>query len=75
MATYEGRILAVVGRTFLFQSHYWHGPIFLPISQVTVEPDGEMDCVIHLKDWLARKNDIPEFTELTQEEVDKRNEF
>ena len=70
--TFEGRILFYTGAAVRFQGNYWEGPLFFPLSQVEIVPDSEDwpdVVVIHVKDWLANKRKILEFTHYGAQEI------
>ena len=70
MATFEGNIIQRSAKAVCFWCHYWWAPLWLPLSQVKVEDDGDSH-VIHLRDWLAEKRGVKEFTEYTAEELEE----
>lgn len=70
--TFEGVILFRTGAAIRFNGHYWMGSLWFPISQVIIEPDNEDtgSVVIHVKDWLAKKRQLLEFTHYSAEEIE-----
>lgn len=70
--TFEGRVLFYTAKAFMFMSHYWAGPLFFPISQAQIEPDGEDTHVVKIKSWLCEKSDIQEFTEYDEKAIEDR---
>lgn len=69
MATFEGVILQRTARGILFQGHFWEAPLWFPSSQTTDTPDGDFGCVFWVKDWLADKRGIYEFTYYSEEQI------
>ena len=74
--TFEGVILFRTGAAIRFNGHYWGEDascaLWFPISQVTIEPDNEDtgSVVLHVKDWLAKKRQLLEFTHYSAEEIE-----
>ncbi len=68
MATFEGRVLSYSAKAVWFEGVYWGAPLWLPRSQVEIIPDEDSHVVI-LKDWLANKRGLYEFTEYTPEQI------
>lgn len=69
---FEGNVQFFTGAAVRFQGVYWEGPLFFPLSQVEIIPDSEDDptqVVIHVKDWLANKRKLLEFTHYNAEEI------
>lgn len=64
MHTFEGIVHAATPRAFLFQSHYWCAPQWLPFSQTTLVKEHKDEVVIKIAGWLANKNGFVEFTEM-----------
>ena len=75
MYIFEGYILLVTAKAIMFQSYYWEGPIWLPMSQISIFEDGDTTYVIKVRAWLCEKNDVPEFTYLDEEAIEKINDF
>lgn len=73
--TFEGRIELMTGAAMRFQGVYWEGPLWFPLSQVIVEPDNEDTghVVLKVKDWLAKKRGLLEFTHYNQHEIEAMN--
>ena len=69
--TVEGRILYRSARAMAFQSNYWEGPLWFPNSQCEVTPDGDDGVVIKVKDWLASKRGILEFTHYAMHDIER----
>lgn len=72
--TFEGVLVFRTARAILFQSHYWAGPLWFPLSQLDMEIDGEFDepgRVIHVKPWLPEKKGLEEFTEYDEEAIER----
>lgn len=70
--TFEGRTLFFTGAAVRFQGNYWEGPLFFPLSQVEIIPDSEDDpyqVVLKVKDWLANKRRLLEFTHYGEAEI------
>lgn len=60
---FEGFMIAETPRAWLFQSHYWEKPEFVPKSQTTILETGmSMEVVLTLSDWICGKNSFEEFT-------------
>lgn len=72
MSTFEGRITNWSGAAILFQGQFWESGVWLPRSQVVVDED-EDGVVVRVKDWLAKKNGLLEFTHYTKEELEAMN--
>lgn len=70
--TFEGTILTRSAKALLFWGHFWHAPMWIPMSQSTVEEDDDSH-VITISGWLSKKNDLVEFTEYTEEQMRARN--
>lgn len=68
--TFEGHVVLQTARAIRFQSHYWGGALWFPLSQIEMKPDGEMGTIIVVKDWLCNKRDLKEFHEYTEEEIE-----
>ena len=48
-------------RAFLFQGHYWTGPLWLPKSQVTVTRyDDTPEVRMLASSWICGKNNVKE---------------
>jgi hypothetical protein len=73
--TFEGYMRFRTGKAFLFESYYWEGAIWFPVSQCIIEQDGEETWTIKVKDWLTKKNGIEEFTPYTEEDIARFNDF
>lgn len=72
--TFEGYVLARSPKAVLFQGHYWGGALWLPISQIQMEPDGPVSVVVQMKDWLAGKRDLRECETYTEEDIKTRGD-
>jgi hypothetical protein len=72
--TFEGVIHFTSARAILFQSHYWEGPIWLPLSQIEMYPDYDsaFEVVVKVSSWICGKNELEEFTYYSEEDVKKR---
>lgn len=70
--TFEGVIEVVTGAAVKFHGVYWEGGLWFPLSQVELVEDNPDTgaAVIHVKDWLARKRQLLEFTHYNAEEVE-----
>lgn len=68
-STFEGTVLQRTARGILFQSHFWDAPLWFPSSQCRTEPDGDFDVVFFVKEWLAGKRGILEFTYYSEDEI------
>lgn len=71
--TFEGRLELVTPRAVRFQGHFWEAPLWFPLSQITIEPDSEDDpltVVIRVRDWLALKRGLLEFTFYAKPELE-----
>lgn len=71
--TFEGRIIFNSGAAIRFQGQFWEAPLWLPRSQIEIEPDGEDTVVVRVKDWLANKNRLQEFTYYDAEAIEERD--
>ena len=73
--TFEGTIELVTGAAIRFQGVYWEGALWFPLSQIEIVPDNDDTgaVVIHVKDWLARKRQLLEFTHYGAEEIEAMN--
>lgn len=70
--TFEGVVLFTTGKAIAFQSHYWDSFLFLPMSQITIEQeDSGFSYVVHVKDWLAKKRNLMEFTHYSAEQIEE----
>ena len=69
MPTFEGIPVFYTPAAVLFHGVYWEAPLWLPLSQIEMIPDGEVYYVVHVKAWLTQKNDLREFTFYTAEEI------
>lgn len=72
MATFEGVIEQRTSKAVLFWGHFWHAPLWLPTSQISVRPDG-YGVVVTVRSWLAHKNRLVEFTEYTEADIEERS--
>lgn len=72
---FEGLIWFITPKAILFQSHYWEGPLWFPMSQVEIihNWDSEEKVVI-VQPWLCNKRKIHEFVFYSEEEIEKFNE-
>lgn len=70
--TFEGRITKGSPAAVCFQGQYWEGEVWFPRSQVEIEED-EDGVVLRLKDWLAKKNGLLEFTRYGVTELEAMN--
>jgi len=70
--TFEGRITKGSPAAVCFQGQYWEGGVWFPRSQVEIEDD-EDGVVLKLKDWLAKKNGLLEFTRYGTAELEAMN--
>lgn len=69
---FEGTIHAQTKAGLLFQGNYWDGPLWLPKSQVEVIYDDDAwEVVVFVKEWLARKRSLFEFTYYTEQEIEE----
>lgn len=73
--TFEGRILMWTNSAILFEGVYWEGCMWLPKSQVIIEHEDMLSDakVVKLKDWLANKKGLLEFTHYSAEELEAMN--
>lgn len=69
--TFEGTISLWTNAAVHFQSVYWEAPMWLPISQIIIERDGDGYYVVKLKDWLAGKKRLYEFTHYGEAEIEE----
>lgn len=74
--TFEGRIELMTGAAMRFQGVYWDGALWFPLSQVEIVPDNDDTghVILKVKDWLAKKRGLLEFTHYCQTEIDAMNE-
>ena len=72
-AVFEGYVLRMTPKAIQFQSYYWDGAIWLPLSQVVLVPDGEMTHVVYVKAWLANKRGLLEFTHYSEADIEGFN--
>ena len=70
--TFEGHITNHSAAAIAFHGHYWGGPMWFPRSQVELVADGG-GYVLRVRDWLANKRGLLEFTEYTSEQVEAMN--
>ena len=71
---FEGILTGSTPRALWFRGHFWEKELMFPKSQVTViEEESGMSVVLKVRDWLAHKRDLKEFTEYTSEEIDARS--
>jgi hypothetical protein len=73
MTTFEGQITKHSGAAVCFQGQFWETGVWLPRSQIVVEDDEEEGVVVKVKDWLARKNGLLEFTHYSAAELEAMN--
>lgn len=73
--TFEGRIVETTGAAFLFHGVYWEQPMWMPFSQALIEEDNPDTghVVVRLKDWLAGKKRLLEFTHYSALEIEEMN--
>lgn len=71
--TFEGVILGDSPKALFFQCHYWEEGMWLPKSQVQLEPDGDFFHVVRVKSWLAEKNGLLEFSHYDAEHMERIN--
>ena len=69
---FEGLIVAGTGKALLFHGYYWEKPLWLPRSQVEIEPDGD-SFVIRVTKWLCDKNELFEFYHYSAEQIEARS--
>lgn len=69
-STFEGVIITHTAKAVLFQSWYWEDGMWFPTSQVRWQEDGPVSCVIEVRDWLANKNGLLEFTQYTSQQLE-----
>jgi len=67
---FEGTVETHSPKAVLFWCWYWESPMWFPISQVKLTPDGEMSYVIDVREWLTDKNGILEFTPYTAQQIE-----
>lgn len=75
VTTFEGTIEIVTGAALRFRGVYWEGALWFPTSQVEVLPDNDDTghVVLKVKDWLAKKRGLLEFTHYGVEEIEAMN--
>lgn len=74
--TFEGIPLLITGAAIRFQGVYWEGPLWFPRSQIILEDDDDIDSpfkILKVKNWLADKRGLLEFTHYSAEEVEAMN--
>lgn len=60
---FEGYKLFETPKAIRFWGHFWHGPAWLPKSQIShMEEDGD-STIVHASDWICGKKDVREFEE------------
>ena len=69
--TFEGYVIQRTAKAFLFWGHFWHAPLWFPASQAELEPDGG-SYVMKLREWLAKQDNLEEFTEYTETDIEER---
>lgn len=67
---FEGVIHAYSPKAIFFQSWYWEEGLWLPASQIRWYADGELTYVIEMRDWLADKNGLLEFTQYSAQHME-----
>jgi hypothetical protein len=67
---FEGQIEVQTPKAIRFQGNYWDAAIWLPLSQVTITPD-EDSHVIKVRDWLAEKKGLLEFTHFSEQALEE----
>tara|TARA_Y100000310_G_scaffold324866_1_gene387318 strand:+ start:9931 stop:10173 length:243 start_codon:yes stop_codon:yes gene_type:complete len=74
---FEGTVIGESVSAVLFQGVYWAGGVWLPKSQIRLEEDlpDSFFQILYVKDWLANKNGILEFTEYSESEIEGFNSF
>jgi len=74
--TFEGNILFCTSKAIRFQSHYWAGPLWLPMSQVEIVEEPEsLECVVKASPWICGQKGLKEFTHYDEEAIAKMDEF
>lgn len=74
MVTFEGYLLRTTARAVLFHGHYWGGALWLPMSQIEMEPDGDLGAVVvKVRPWLTSKKGLMEFSHYSAEEIEGMN--
>ena len=59
-----GEVDAVSPKAMLFQGQFWHGPEWLPFSQITSTPlPGTSEVLVEVSEWMSRTKGIREFQE------------
>ena len=63
--TFIGYPVAISNKAVLFQDHFWHGPEWLPFSQIefNTAPDTN-EASVDVAGWLCKKRGLQEFTEV-----------
>lgn len=65
--SFLGVILIKTHKAILFQSHYWHVPSWLPLSQCDVITSLDTEEVeVRVKSWLPRKSGYSETSEILE---------
>jgi len=65
-------VITRTAKAMLFWGHFWHAPMWIPLSQIT-EIEDDDSHVVHMSNWFSKKTDVAEFTEYTIEQIDARN--
>ena len=73
--TFEGVVEVVTPSAVKFRGVYWDGGVWFPLSQIEVTDDNEDTgaVVLQVKDWLARKRGLMEFTHYGEAEIEAMN--
>lgn len=76
VTTFEGTIELITPAALRFQGVYWEGALWFPLSQVEIVPDNDDTghVILYVRDWLAKKRGLLEFTHYGQEEIAAMNE-
>lgn len=74
VTTFEGTVHVWTAKAVLFQSYYWEGPLWFPVSQSTILEDDDSH-VIKVKDWLVNKREIREFVYYDADQIERINEL
>lgn len=69
---FEGVITKSSMAAVCFKGQYWESGVWFPRSQMIIEDDDE-GVVVKIKDWLAKKNGLLEFTHYGAAELEAMN--
>lgn len=73
--TFEGYVRFRTGSAVLFESYYWEGPLWFPLSNCYLLEDGDDTWVIKIRNWLTKKNELHELCFVPIERINELNDF